>query len=489
VAEDFLSLVPHRTIVDGVPVHWSPYDGQPIITIVFRVGPVDEVIAHRGVTHVVEHLALNAVRGAPYAFNGQVSPATASFMASGSPDELVAFAGGVCASLRSLPLDGLRHELRVLSVEAQGCGMDFSSYLLSLHCGYTAHGRANLPEYGLWRLREGDVAAWARTQFTRENAVVWVAGELPARLKFDLPAGRRMPFPEPVPLPSLHTPSCVAGPANVVGVTALAPWSIPLRTAALVAGQRLREKLRFEHGISYAARADAEWVSARTAHLLVVADCINTVKDQAAKVLVDIMSDLSRTGRIADDLPPILDGMRRAYASREALRQILHASAVAELAGHEVIPLTSALAAIERVQPDEVAETVTVALKSSLLVMPQGCSAEIPTFPPQRCEPVAIVRGRKFRHCTAAAFNFAQTNYIVLGETGVSHVDGRGEVTTVLFESCAALLKWEGRRVLIGEDRQTLRLKAQDWRDGPELVALLDAAVPEERTVLTVLDD
>jgi zinc protease len=490
VADDPLSLIPQRTLVDGVPVYWSPYDGQPIITIVFRVGRVDEDFGQMGITHVVEHLTLNALRGASYAFNGQVTPTTTSFTATGSPDELVAFAGSVCASLRSLPLDRLRHELGVLVVEAQGRAADLASQLLSLHCGYTPHGRGHLPEYGLSRLRESDVATWAAERFTKENAVVWLAGQVPATLSLDLPAGRRMSCPEPTRIPALQPPSYVTGPPNMVGLSGLTPWSLPLRTAALVAGQRLREKLRFEHGISYRTRGDADLVSSRTAHLLVLADCIESVQEKAAKVLTDVMSELARTGRVDDDLPRVIDAMRRAFASPQAVPQILHGWASGELAGHEVRSLSAAFEAMERVRPDEVAAAATAALKSSLLLVPQGCSPEIPAFPPQRRETAAIVSGQKFRHCTAAAFNFgAQRNYVVLGETGVSRVDDRGEVSTVLFKSCAALLKWEGRRIVIGEDRQTVSLKAQDWRNGSELVAWLDAAIPEDRTVLTVISD
>ena len=134
-----LALVPRREVVDGVPVYWSGSSGDPIMSIMFRVGSVDEAFAHLGVSHAVEHLALNALRGAPYRFNGQVGPTTTVFAAAGAPDELVAFATKVCDSLRNLHVERLRHELRVLHVEAQARVQSLQGRLLSLHCGYTPY--------------------------------------------------------------------------------------------------------------------------------------------------------------------------------------------------------------------------------------------------------------------------------------------------------------------------------------------------------------
>ena len=63
-AEARLNLIPDRTLVDGGPVYWSSHVGQPTIALLFRVGRVDEPFAQLGVSHAVEHLALNALRGA-----------------------------------------------------------------------------------------------------------------------------------------------------------------------------------------------------------------------------------------------------------------------------------------------------------------------------------------------------------------------------------------------------------------------------------------
>jgi len=168
-AEARLNLIPDRTLVDGGPVYWSSHVGQPTIALLFRVGRVDEPFAQLGVSHAVEHLALNALRGAPYSFNGQVTSTTTMCTASGTAGELEAFARALCSSLPDLHVDKLRRERTVLATEAQARPRALASHLLSLHCGHTAHGRGTLPEFGLMRLRPADVAAWAAARFTRRN--------------------------------------------------------------------------------------------------------------------------------------------------------------------------------------------------------------------------------------------------------------------------------------------------------------------------------
>jgi predicted Zn-dependent peptidase len=197
-SHDLVSFTPFRSLVDGVPVYWTDTTTVlPTVTLIFRVGFVDEPFGQRGVTHLVEHLALNDLRAAPYSFNGQVGTTTTLFMASGTEDDVVAFVRDLCRNLRNLPLQRIRHEVQVLATEAQRHRHTLESQLLSIHCGHTPYGLMAMPELGLWKLRESDVEAWAAAMFTRDNLAVWIAGALPESLTFDLPSGVRIPPPSP----------------------------------------------------------------------------------------------------------------------------------------------------------------------------------------------------------------------------------------------------------------------------------------------------
>ena len=479
-----LALVPHRKVVDGVPVYWSRYSGEPCMSIIFRVGYVDEAFAHLGVTHAVEHLALNALRGAPYRFNGQIGLTTTVFAAAGLPDELVAFAANVCASLRNLHVERLRHELQVLQAEAQARVQGLARHLLSLHCGFTPYGRTHLPEFGLTRLRERDVTAWAAEWFTRDNVAVWIAGELPDGLAFDLPQGRRKAIPEPTVTRALKVPCSVNDTRDVVALSAVRPWNLPLKTAVLVAGQRLLERLRFQEGISYRTFAEFDRITASTGMMVVMADCVSARADKAVDALLDIMSDLAKTGSVADDLQTLFATTRRYYSTRESIPNVLQQWAFSELAGMEVQSMASILDEMAKLRPEAIAAAMSEALETALLVVPRGCSPRAPMFPLHRADPGHALSGRTFRHRTSSMFTFgAQTNCIVLSDAGITRIDEHGDVTTVLFESCAGLVKASGgSRLVLGDDRQTLAIAPEDWRDGPELVGLLDAAVPDDRT-------
>ena len=72
----------------------------------------------------------------------------------------------------------------------------------------------------------------------------------------------------------------------------------------------------------------------------------------------------------------------------------------------------------------------------------------------------------------------------MIGVDGLSHVNTAGECTTLYFERCAGLLKYrDDRRVLLGEDGQSIDFNPTEWADGPEIGSRLDAAVPDDRII------
>jgi hypothetical protein len=81
------------------------------------------------------------------------------FTASRDVDEIEAFVRDLCRNLRDLPLGRIRHEVQVLAAEAQKRPQVLQQQLLLFHCGYTQYGWTALPELGLSKARELDVAA------------------------------------------------------------------------------------------------------------------------------------------------------------------------------------------------------------------------------------------------------------------------------------------------------------------------------------------
>ena len=75
------------TEVDGVPTLVAPTLGPPRAGLMFRVGQADETLARRGITHLLEHLALHPVGGSAYHHNGRTGPATTTFYVQGGADD------------------------------------------------------------------------------------------------------------------------------------------------------------------------------------------------------------------------------------------------------------------------------------------------------------------------------------------------------------------------------------------------------------------
>src|SRR5437879_917846 len=85
---------PVRTTIDGVPVYSLDVPGQMRAVLTFRVGVADETLPMRGVTHLVEHLAMRPLLqgiGTRDRVNARVEPLRTRFLVTGEPSEISTF--------------------------------------------------------------------------------------------------------------------------------------------------------------------------------------------------------------------------------------------------------------------------------------------------------------------------------------------------------------------------------------------------------------
>ena len=90
-----------------MPVHFAELPGAFSAALMFRTGRSDEPLGCCGISHLVEHLALYALRHPAHPYNGFVDLTRTVFFASGTRDEVAAFLRDVAAALADLPLDRL----------------------------------------------------------------------------------------------------------------------------------------------------------------------------------------------------------------------------------------------------------------------------------------------------------------------------------------------------------------------------------------------
>ncbi len=227
-----------ETTTDGVYTLFVEQDApETRAGLVFRVGQADESLAVRGLTHLVQHLALHEVSGGRVHEHGSTGVVHTEFVASGTAEEVARVLGAVCAGLREPPthlLAAVREgmELEDVATDRSACRS------AAVRHGAQAHGLESYPELGLPGLGEVDVQTWAAVAFTRGNAVLWVVGpRLPRDLHLELPDGQLVDAP-PMPSVLARTPAWYLDPGSgEVELTAVLP-----RTPAADLAARLLER-------------------------------------------------------------------------------------------------------------------------------------------------------------------------------------------------------------------------------------------------------
>lgn len=466
-----------RSEIGGVPVLHGPSTGPARAGLVFRVGFADEPMARRGITHLIEHLALSPLGLADFHYNGSTGIEYTSFRMTGTPGELAGFVDGVCTTLHDLPVHRLETEKGILRAEAHARSHSAHEPLALWRHGARDHGVVAFPEWGLSAITPDDLRYWAARYFTRDNAVLWVAGdEMPAELRLHLPSGTRQPSPAPSSaLPG--TPACFDGPKGVVGWIAM----VPHRPAAVVFGDVLERTmfrtLRQEAGLSYAAHTDYQPMGTDTALVSALADCLPDKQGAVLGAFVDELAAL-RVGRIDPaDVQAVIRKRHEALLLAEKQGDRLAGQARALLAGHAVRPIEAELAELAAVTPQDVAATAQLAAATGLLMTPPGTTGTWAGFTAAPGESDTVVTGTPY-----AAVSEPDTHLIVAAD-GVSLVSG-DHLATVRFDACAIVRAWpHGGRTFVGHDGIVVSVEPTLYRDGFHAVAWLDTHCPGELRV------
>ncbi|MGW4523635.1 M16 family metallopeptidase [Amycolatopsis sp. NPDC004378] len=462
--------------VDGVPAVAVKRSGPLSAGLVFRVGRADETLATAGVTHLVEHLALHRFGVGEHHFGGATAADHTYFEMAGTEAEVVAFLGSVCASLNELPMDRLETEKSILRTEEARRGG--GGLLLRHRYGAQGYGLADYLELGLPRLGPAEVAHWARTWFTRENAALWIAGEhVPAGLRLPLPAGVRRPVP---PRPAIlgDGPAYFAHGEGSVGFSTVVRRGPAAQVFTKVLERELFRELRQEGGYSYQVSTAYQVRGDGFAEIYGLADAL---PDKQAAVLGGVVDVLARfkVGRIDPrDVETVRAQAESALYGEDAEVARLPEHAAALLSGAPVPTAEARIAELRAVGPAEVHAIAVEAGASVLLRTPHGRSADwagyraVPGFSP------AAVAGNRF-----PAHNKADAE-LVLGADGCSVVTAEG-VSTVRFADCVAMLAWpDGGRRLIGTDGQSVQVEPTLFAGlSPAATATVDAAVGPHRTL------
>lgn len=368
---------PERTDVGGLPVWWQELDGPFRAALVFRVGQADETLSTRGLTHLVEHLAMHAAGRVRHLANAFVGMTTCVFYGEGARDSVLAHLEAVAAALSDLPLDRLETECAILRAESGNAGSGPLDVLLGLTFGAHSYGLVNYPETVLQDVDASEVRAWTAERFTRENAAVWMTGP-PGAMLSALPAGgRRFGAPAVEPLPLALPVQAAVGPAGSVSIGALVPDVAGTSVGLGVLEERVVDDLRSARGLVYSVEANARPLGADHRYVWIGADCephrAASVRDQ----LLDLVRRFVAEGPTEPEVEIIVEGFVDELATFDGACATLDAAAEAELEGREQVPAPELLRRWRALAPADLAAQLRGLADTPAVVVPDR------TPPPQ----------------------------------------------------------------------------------------------------------
>jgi zinc protease len=472
-----------RTEIDGVPVFSLDVPGPLQCMLAFRVGVVDETLPIRGITHLVEHLAMYPLMqsGSSHSkerINARVEALRTRFFATGTLEELKNFLHDLCQSLRSLPLDRLDGERKVLRTEGANRTGGSVKACWTWRFGPSGLGLCDWEEFGLRWLGPADVERWAGEWFTAQNAVLWLSGPVPEGLTLELPSGKRKQLPAQRPLP-YTTPAMYQQGDRFALLHMLGPRTSPFMLSSFILNMRLRDRIRQRESLAYEVRANYLPLDKDTAEVTAFADSLQASSKAAADAMAEETRRLGEEGPQPAELEIVRAERRRAMENPESGFGRLDASAISELEGRDSRP-DVVDAEIESVTPEAMAQVVKASYTSAFLSLPQDVPMSVPGF-----TPIPLTSGRRYKGVQVLGMPGAgHSDVIDLSTEGISVTFPNRSYVGMAWNEIAAALWWaDGRRTLFNVEGAGINFNPEKWREAPTVLGALQAHVPADRWI------
>lgn len=462
--------------IDSIPVVYTE-DGPSTAGLVFRVGSADEVLSQRGLTHLIEHLALHRLGATDYHFNGTTGPYFTSFFTRGDQARVVTFLEQVAASLGDLPIDRLDIEKGVLRTEEDGRATSVGALMALWRYGAVGLGAASYNELGRAGLRPYDLTRWVSRYFTRENAVLWFSGMTPpSQLRLALASGVREPIVESVSiLPTM--PAFRPEFPQHLGLHAEVGRTTRATVFSAVWQRELFRRLRQENGYCYTPTVEYSVIDANRAQIFAAADLAPDLREAALGEFVDTFASLRWGESNPSLLKEVQTSFRSAMSEPGAEASRLPQAATDLLIGRPPTPTEALKEELDAVTPADLYSVAAEVASSALLFTPQGLGAAWAGFArvPETSE--QAVTGRPFVPINDPSYT------LVIGVDGVSLVTEAGPMT-VLYGDCQAMLvRPDGARTLIARDGVVCPIEPTLFTLPEGILDTIDQQVPPDRVV------
>ncbi len=464
---------PQRTEVDGIPVWYSDVPGPCLAGLVFRVGRADESLPLGGVSHLVEHLALERLAAGDYDMNGSVRLLTTDLRISGTQEEAERFLREACESLSDLQLDRLDIERRILRTEAfRSSGS--AGRTMTARFGNGTFGLVDWFELGLRSMTPDQVGAWCRERFNRANAVLWMTRPPTDALRLPLPEGSLFP-PRPLELsPYLVAPAHAHGPPGSMSCSMLARREMPLYVAVEVARRRAFDQIRREQGLSYSAFSWEERLGPDDSMMSVGIDALPDHEEDVTARFVALLEAVAAGPLTSEEVARACEASMP-WSSTNPSRPAFEAArmAVGDLIEHAPTGWDELERQAETLTPEAVATAFATALETALLVVPEDVE------PGGRFEPVvAEPPSRRMQGRLYVRWDGNTVDEVIASPEGVSRATSIGSISSVDYDDCVAVtIDPRGTMWMFGRWGNEVRLDLNQLRRGHELAKIIQDRV------------
>lgn len=468
-----------RSDAHGLPIFHALAPLPVRAVLIFRVGVADETLPARGVTHLVEHLALSGLNDRRYEHNGAVGATHVRFYASGTAEEMADFILAVTSSLAELPVARLDDEKRILRTEAANRNIRSAKGIDSWRFGPLAHGLVDYEEFGFRWLTAEAVKSWADHWFNLRNAVIWMTAEPPPGLSIKLRDGSRQRFPT-IPSPAFRTPAVYQEGDRFVALSLLGRRSVSLNAASWLLDRRLRDRLRYGASLAYDAHAEYNRLTPEDAEILAWSDTLAADAAVATTKMLECVRELADGAVTADDVDAYRKFLAEAKMRPESIMADLEWESLRELDGaaSSVADREGELSAIT---PGDVAGAVKAAFPSAVLGVPENVPTAYTGFVRLETPDADRIVGEVVRAMPGKQNN----DRLEFTARGVSLTNlPTGRVMTLVWSDVAAALWWkDGRMTLIARDGKGLRLVPERWQQPGRLMETARTYIPADRWV------
>ncbi|WP_134325238.1 hypothetical protein [Cumulibacter soli] len=334
-----------RSTIDNVTTLISSVGGRTRATLSFRVGFADEPLHHRGITHLVGHLASAAADQDESTCHVSVSASTLSFHFSGGALAVANEIGAVChwiGSARAHADERALERVRGAAKADQRLHAPEHTRVLRARFGLPGWGGGSVPELGLDSIGVDDIHDWVTTYLTSGNSVLALSGTKATTLRVPLPDGNYVPVTPPQPT-LLNPPALIASPTPMLSLSGLLTTDENHldrdRAVAGLSTEIVRSRIAFalqqRYGSELKIRGGPMTLGPHSVHSVVWADVDAEIEAKVADIAAEALAVLVANGLLEGELGAHvkrrLSAYERAAGTGSGAHDLLHRQALGAL--------------------------------------------------------------------------------------------------------------------------------------------------------------